>query len=65
MVQKASWNTQATITEMTYKNAILKEDWMIKTITELLEFQLGSSSTEPMKVNKPETNLSAVGNLDK
>ena len=36
---------------------------MIKTFTALLELQLGPSWTSLMKDNKPETNLSAVGNL--
>ena len=44
------------------KQALLKEDWMIKTFTALLKFQLGPSETAPMKDNKLETMLSARWN---
>ena len=36
---------------------------MIKTFTALLEFHLGPSYIALMKANKPETNLTFVGNL--
>ena len=38
-------------------------EWLIETFTALLEFQLGPSKTAPMKANKPEINLSVVGNI--
>ena len=40
------------------KGALLKEAWLIKPTTALLEFQPSSTQATPMKASEPEKNLS-------